>query len=157
MACTLPAMPKKKAKGASAANLELITAIASRQWTAKELSKIFNMSVPELKVFVEAHLDRIEEAREVYDALEAEAPADIGELWIAQKLERLRRLQSVAEVLYEGAIRTYDATILRELRSYLALASNELGQLMHRGSGENADGAVANYLIDGVDVNADLK
>jgi len=150
-------MPKKKAKGASAANLELITAIASRQWTAKELSKIFNMSVPELKVFVEAHLDRIEEAREVYDALEAEAPADIGELWIAQKLERLRRLQSVAEVLYEGAIRTYDATILRELRSYLALASNELGQLMHRGSGENADGAVANYLIDGVDVNADLK
>lgn len=147
---------RTKVVAAGGMTAELVAAIASREWTAQELSKIFNMSVPELKLFVDAHIDQIEEARAVYDELEAESAQELTELWIANKFERLRRLQSVANVLYEGAIRTYDATILRELRSYLALASNELGQLMHRGSGENTDGAVANYLIDGVDVN-DLR
>lgn len=147
---------RTKVVAAGGMTAELVAAIASREWTAQELSKIFNMSVPELKLFVDAHIDQIEEARAVYDELEAESAQELTELWIANKFERLRRLQSVANVLYEGAIRTYDATILREFRSYLALASNELGQLMHRGSGENTDGAVANYLIDGVDVN-DLR
>jgi hypothetical protein len=149
-------MAKRKVVAAGGMTAELVAAIASRQWTAQELSKIFNRSVDELRAFVDEHLDSIEEAREVYDELEAESAQELTELWIANKFERLRRLQKVAEVLYEGAIRTYDATILRELRSYLALASNELGQLMHRGSGDNQDGAVANYLIDGVDVN-DLR
>jgi len=135
---------------------ELVTAIASRQWTAQELSNIFNMSVAELRLFVDANTDRIEEARAVYDELEAQSAEEATELWISIKAERLRRLQQVASVLYEGAIRTYDPTILREFRSYMALAANELGQLLHRGSGENPEGAIANYLIDGVDVN-DLR
>lgn len=145
-------MARKSVVAAGGMTAELVAAIASRQWTAQELSKIFNMSVPELRLFVNANIDRIEEARAVYDELEAQSAQEMTELWIANKFERLRRLQSVANVLYEGAIRTFDATILRELRSYLALASNELGQLMHRGSGEVGDGTVANYLIDGVDI-----
>lgn len=149
-------MVRKRVVAAGGITAELIAAIASRQWTAQELSKIFNRSIGELKEFVEANIERIEEARKVYDELEVDSAQEMTELWISQKTERLRRLQSVANVLYLGALRTYDATILRELRSYLALAANELGQLMHRGSGENTDGSVANYLIDGVDVN-DLK
>lgn len=151
-----PAMPKKNPKvvaAGMASTAELVVAIASRRWTAQELSRIFNRSVAELKEFVERNLERIEEAREVYEALESDATADIGDLWMSAKLERLRRAQNVAEVLYEGAIRTFDPVILREFRSYLAYAANELGQMMHRNSGENADGAVANYLIDGVDVS----
>lgn len=149
-------MARKKVVATGGMTAELVAAIASRQWTAKQLSEIFNMSVAELKLFVDANIGLIEEARAIYDELEAESAQEATELWISSKAERLRRLQNVASVLYEGAIRTYDATILREFRSYLALASNELGQLMHRGSGENLEGAVANYLIDGVDVN-DLR
>lgn len=56
------------------------------------------------------------------------------------------------EWLYVAARVTFDSTILRELRSYMLLAANELGQLQHRGSGAGGDDTTATYDLPGIDL-----
>lgn len=143
-----------KKSTATLGHTELVTAIASRQWTGGQLSTLFNKSVEELKEFVDTHREEIEEARVVYEDLEKLKDIDLKDLWISSKAERLRRLQNVCDSLYAVAVVSLDSTILRELRSYLFLASNELGQLMHRGSGATGDSDSASYTLHGVDLDA---
>lgn len=80
-------------------------------------------------------------------------PAELGQLWIANKVERLRRYQDVTDLLYREVMKDpTDSTTLRELRSYMAAVGNELGQLMHRGSGEAGMGDTVSYEIPGVNL-----
>lgn len=139
--------------------LELIAAIASKQWTGNELSERFNMPVAQIKRFVEENRTEIEEAYEAIQQARAEISPDIEEseladelnLWIRDQSKRLLIYQTMVEALYVAGRITFDATILRELRSYLLLAANELGQLQHRGSAAGG-GATATYEIPGIDL-----
>ncbi len=44
------------------------------------------------------------------------------------------------------------STAVRELRSYMQLAANELGQLLHRGAGDAGDGSYLSVDINGVNM-----
>lgn len=138
--------------------LELVNAIASREGTARQLSNRFGVTIEDLQSFVEENARVLELAREALgkefeeDSEDGEpTPTDLQELWISQKIERLTRYQAVADHLYEYATSTVDPTALRELRAYMMAAANELGQLLHRGSGENAAGDSVSYEFPGVD------
>jgi hypothetical protein len=81
----------------------------------------------------------------------------LDELWITNKFERLKRLQDLAELQFQDAahgdlVGADLSTALREFRSYLALAANELGQLLHRGSGESGTHEMLNVNIEGIDM-----
>lgn len=137
----------------------LIRAIAMREGTASELSRRFNMAVPQIRAFAEAYLDVIKEYADNPPETDAGTvtPADLGELWIGNKTERLRRLQQVADIAYDdirdgNLVGAELATAIREFRSYLMLAANELGQLLHRGSGESGEGSYLSVEINGVDM-----
>lgn len=143
---------------------DLCVEIASRAYTAVELSARWGIALPGLKAFVEAHRPRLEAIREKLDKGEPPeldetvTPAQLDALWITKKAERLKRYQALAERLYEeamhGGLSGADlSTNVREFRSYLALTSNELGQLMHRGSGEASDDTTVSYSITGVDMD----
>lgn len=137
----------------------LIQDIAIRAGTAKEIAKWYGCTVPELQAF-------LTENREVIEAYASEhtnrqplrssepTPTELGDLWVTNKFERLLRLQRVADATLEQIeTRGVDQALLREFRSYLALVANELGQLLHRGSGESAEGETLEVSITGVDMD----
>lgn len=144
---------------------ELIHTIAMREHTASQIATIFNTSAEDLRTFVSEHRQMIEaEARRIADgngsvkATGEPTPADLASLWITNKTERLERLQVIADEIYDG-IRNGTfvggaelAMAVREFRSYLTTAANELGQLMHRGSGDAGTGDTLSVNIEGVDM-----
>jgi hypothetical protein len=144
----------------------LINAIANREGNARELAERFNTTVSDLKVFVADNKPAIEAAQkrlsgEAEQRPEELTPTQLDELWIGKKFERLRRLQEVAEAQYnsiqQGHLLPAEmTTAVREFRSYLALAANELGQLLHRGAGEAAEGDTLGVDIQGVNMD-DLR
>jgi len=138
----------------------LINAIATREGTTKQLAGWYGLTIPELQSFVEenkALLVRVrEEAKASEEDTNAVTPSQLSDLWIGKKVERLSRYQVVADKLYEAAKDgTTDATVLRELRFYMVAAANELGQLLHRGSGESGIDSLS-VDMQGVDIG-DLK
>lgn len=134
---------------------QLIADIATRAGTAKEIAKWYGVTVPQLKAFVAANRAELEAYGKPPESTAEPTPTELGDLWITNKFERLRRLQAIADKAYEDMMAgrvVADATALREFRSYLALAANELGQLLHRGSGDAADGETLQVEIPGVDM-----
>lgn len=144
---------------------ELIADIASRQYTAKTLGYMYELSTESLRSFTHDNLPAIERERERIDRGETDAqrsdvvtPTELAELWISNKFARLKRYESVADQLYGDIIKNNlsgaeISTALRELRSYMLAAANELGQLLHRGSGESGDGDMLGVDIQGVDMD----
>lgn len=140
----------------------LIRAIAGREGNAKALSERYGYSTKDLRAFVAENRPEIAAMAEALAEYETDAseptPMQLDELWISNKFERLRRLQDLAEIQYTDAA-TGDlvgvelSTALREFRSYLALAANELGQLLHRGSGDSGTSDVLSVEFEGVDPN----
>jgi hypothetical protein len=135
---------------------ELIRDIATRAGTARELAKRYGCTVAELRRFTETYRDEIEAYAEAPQTAAIDpTPTELADLWITNKFERLRRIQAVAdatlEVIQSGGV---DQALLREYRSYLALAANELGQLLHRGSGESAEGETLAVVFEDVDMDS---
>lgn len=142
--------------------LELIKDIATRAGTAQEIASWYGLTADELRGFVDANRPRLERTRARMTEPEEQAseplPADLDELWISSKSERIKRAQECADILYvaikknafEGAEL---ATALREFRSYCVWVSNELGQLLHRGSGDGGTGDSLSIEIEGIDMN----
>jgi len=138
----------------------LVMAIARREGNAKELAARFGYTTKALREFVAQNGAELVSVRERLDAEASEAepsPEQLDDLWISNKFERLRRLQALAEIQYKDAahgdlVGPDLSTALREFRSYLALAANELGQLLHRGSGDSATSDALNVNIEGVDM-----
>lgn len=144
----------------------LIAAIALRVGTGQQIADLFGITLPGLKAYVEKNRERIQRAQDriLGRTQEVEAPApsqptpgQLDDLWITNKYERLKRMQNAAEemqaMMESGALAPAElATAVRELRSYMMLAANELGQLLHRGAGEQANGDVLSVEISGVDM-----
>ena len=142
---------------------QLIHAIARREGTAKELAIRFDMPPSALRAFVDAHREQIEAVAQPESDPAELTPQDLGELWISNKSERLRRLQRIADLAYDdlitnnkGMVPAELATAMREFRSYLMLAANELGQLLNRGAGESGEGTYLSVEMNGVNMD-DLK
>lgn len=136
----------------------LIEDIATRAGTTLELCEWWDCSKEDLKAFVQSNRLTIELARQESDdesTSDSLSPTQLGDLWITQKFERLLRLQTVADWAYAAieAGSYADATLLREFRSYLTLAANELGQLLHRGAGDASDGDTVAYTFEGIDLD----
>lgn len=139
----------------------LIRAIATREGKASELATRFAITVPELRQFVQDNLEHIEAYAESPSDSGTVLPADLDELWIGNKTERLRRLQEIAEISYRDIMHgdlagAELATATREFRSYLMLAANELGQLLNRGAGDSGEGTFLSVEMNGVNMD-DLK
>lgn len=136
---------------------ELIVAIAGREGTAAELSKRFGLSVAKLQIFLRAHRAEIELAAESLEdddepEMDVVTPAQLSELWISNKTARLKRFEMIANKLFTAIMAgTLDAVILREFRFYAQGAANELGQLLHRGAGEQSEGDKLTVDFVGVD------
>lgn len=145
----------------------LINAIALRVGTAGQLSERFGIPVPELRAFAAERLERIQAAKRRLEGEEeppkadsgkALSPENLSDLWITNKFERLKRLQEIAEASFEeltgsaGMTPAEYATSMREFRSYLMLAANELGQLLNRGAGDSGDGSYLSVEISGVNM-----
>lgn len=143
---------------------ELVNAIATRQGTAKQIAEWFACTPDFLRQFVIDNREAIEAAKRRAENDDSNTgsltPQNLDELWITNKFERLKRLQAVAEETYktivDGAAMNpaEQATVIREFRSYLMLAANELGQLLHRGSGDSGTGDTLSVEIAGVDMDA---
>lgn len=136
----------------------LISDIATRAGTTKELCLWYDIGKAELQTFVDSNRVAIELAKQEHQESafpDQVSPAQLGDLWISNKFERLQRLQFVADLAYDAiqAGAFGDSTLLREFRSYLTLAANELGQLLHRGAGDAADGDVVTYEFKGIDLD----
>lgn len=141
--------------------LALIRAIATREGKASELATRFGITVPELRQFVQDNLELIEDYAASPPDDGTVTPADLDELWIGNKTERLRRLQEIAEISYRDItagdlVGAELATATREFRSYLMLAANELGQLLNRGAGDSGEGTYLSVEMNGVNMD-DLK
>lgn len=139
--------------------LAMIRAIARREGTATELAKRFNVSTHNLRAFTTANLEAITEVATPAPAADTVSPTQLDELWITNKFERLKRLQDVADETYnaikDGSDSTAElAVVIREFRSYLMLAANELGQLLHRGSGDSGTDDSLSVEITGVDMDS---
>ncbi|HTS05682.1 MAG TPA: hypothetical protein VMP68_08870 [Candidatus Eisenbacteria bacterium] len=158
----------------------LIYDIANRKGTVKELAIAYGISPKSVREFAEVWHSRIVEAahKAEIETLQAEleelraapshapaqqsgtvTPEQLADLWISNKFERLKRLQDIAEatedMVKSGAMSPAELSMaVREFRSYLMLAANELGQLLHRGSGESSDGDTLSVSIEGVDMDA---
>jgi predicted transcriptional regulator len=139
----------------------IINAIASREGTAQQIAGWYGYTVDELRVFTAKEMEAIKLAREAYEASNEEeedsdvvTPSQLSELWIGNKFARLKRYELVADHLMKEALRVPDATVLRELRSYMMAAANELGQLLHRGSGDAGAGDRLSVDIQGVDMES---
>ena len=143
----------------------LIYAIALRLCNARQLAYLFNTTVEELKVYVADNTERIEAARQRLENPDPPpppadvTPGQLDDLWISNKFERLKRLQELAEQMKEYLdARTLSptefATAVREYRSYMNSAAQELGQLLNRGAGDGAAGDVLSVEIGGVDLGA---
>lgn len=147
---------------------KLIYAIALQLAKAGELAELFHTNVVDLQEFVAEHRERITAVRERFlepenaedgKALSSVNPGQLEDLWISNKYERLRRMQDAAdrmeEMIMTGHLAPAElATAVRELRSYMALAANELGQLLHRGAGDTATGDTLSVEIGGVDMES---
>lgn len=140
----------------------LIRAIASREGNAKALATRYGYTTDQLRAFVaenRAEVVAMAEALAEYTTDGNEpTPTQLDELWITNKFERLKRLQDLAEIQYRDAATgnlegVELSTALREFRSYLALVANELGQLLHRGSGDSGTNDVLSVEFEGVDIN----
>jgi hypothetical protein len=134
----------------------LIIAIAAREGTAREISLQYDKPIAWLRRFVEENKEELKLARQALEADEGRevTPTELQALWITNKGERLARYEQVANALFQEALNNpTDSTVLREFRSYLAAAANELGQLLHRGSGEAGMGDTVSYDIQGVDLD----
>lgn len=142
--------------------LDLIRKIARRTSTARQLANEYGTTIDDLRQFVaeneaaiKAHRDHIETAESNPADL---TPENLADLWITNKFERLKRLQVVADETYKSITNgsymspAEQSTVVREFRSYLMLAANELGQLLHRGSGESGTEDTLSVRIDGVDM-----
>jgi small-conductance mechanosensitive channel len=139
-----------------AEHIELIKDIANRAGTVAELCSWYGMSRAQLERFLEDNREAIEEeanggAEPAQESTEP-TPTQLEDLWITNKFERLKRLQDIADMAIEymkteGA----DQAMMREARSMMMLASNELGQLLHRGSGDSAGTDTLNVVFDGID------
>lgn len=142
----------------------LISAIASREGTAREIAKWYDTTPDELRAFVEDNRPAIEMAKTAIDIAESEivsklsdvTPKDLADLWISNKTSRLQRYEAICDYLYvlimeKKAFGTDLSTALREFRSYAIAAANELGQLLHRGAGDSGDGDTMSVDIVGVD------
>lgn len=137
----------------------LINDIASRAGKAKELAGWYGATVDELREFANVNIDKIKIAKDAYDQAHTApvvvsdqiTPTQLDDLWITNKFERLKRLQELAESMFPVAM-TGDNTSLREFRSYLILAANELGQLLHRGAGDSGTGDTLSVDIQGIDL-----
>jgi len=140
---------------------ELVLDIASREYKTSKLCELWQCTKEDLQAFVSKHRMAIELARQEMEAGDESTedttvtPKQLDDLWITKKFERLRRLEEVADLAYEAikAGSYGDSTLLREFRSYLTLAANELGQLLHRGAGDAADGDTVTYEFKGVDLD----
>lgn len=142
---------------------QLIADIATRAGTAKQIASWYEVTVAELREWVAENRAVLEAYRDEAES-EPEAstepdPMELSDLWITNKFERLKRLQVLADKQYNECqsgrlIGAELATGLREFRSYLALAANELGQLLHRGSGEGQEGETLQVEIPGVDMGS---
>lgn len=139
----------------------LIYAIALRVGTGRTLAEAFGLSMAELKQFVTDNHDRLQATRERFEAPEVEpssapTPGQLSDLWITNKYERLKRMQDAAEEMQDlmnGSLSASElATAVRELRSYMQLAANELGQLLNRGAGDAGDGSYLSVSVNGVDM-----
>lgn len=140
----------------------LLNAIASREWTGKELAKQWGVTVSWLKLFIADNKEELEERAEAL-ARQSEqdsepGPDELDEYWITKKLERTERYQEVADILrdriIDGELTGTDlATALREYRSYMIAVANEYGQLLHRGSGDAGDGDTMAIEIGGVNMD----
>lgn len=133
--------------------------IALRAGTASEIAKWYGVTLPWLKRFVERNAEELEAIRaesaepQTYSQ-EEPTPTELDQLWITNKFHRLLRLQEVADLTY-GAIQAggfSDAVLVREFRSYLTLAANELGQLLHRGSGDTGSDEMLSVDMQVVDM-----
>lgn len=138
---------------------QVIKAIARREGTARELAERYGCTIDELRAFAESNREAI--ANVDKEGEEQLSVAQLNELWITNKYERLRRIQEVAEIQFDdiqsgNLIGTELSAAVREFRSYLAHAANELGQLLHRGAGESADGQELRSTMHGVSLD-DLK
>lgn len=143
----------------------LINAIALRQGTARELANHYGMPVSELRQFamdnhlaIKAAHQRLTAPEDPKQAAATLTPTQLEDLWITNKFERLKRLQTVAEtterMINDGGMSPAEAAMaVREFRSYLMLAANELGQLLHRGAGDSGTGDTLSFDIAGVDMD----
>ena len=138
----------------------LLRAIASREGNAAQLAKRYGYTTNQLRTFVAENRAEIAAMAEALAEYETDAgmitPTQLEDLWISNKFQRLKRLQDLAEVQYRDAAHgklegVELSTALREFRSYLALAANELGQLLHRGSGDGGSGDTLSVDFQGVD------
>lgn len=117
------------------------------------------MSLEEIKQFVNKHRKELETARAAIEQTRAEIDENADDeraaplLWIRNQTNRLHIYQTMVEMLYAAARITFDSTVLRELRSYMFYAAQELGQLQHRGSATGG-GDTASYELVGVDMEA---
>lgn len=146
---------------------ELVKDLLTRAGTAAEIAKWYDLTKEELTTYVASHRERLEALREKAENPEAQpaesdatvTPEQLDQLWISNKFERLKRAQRAADILYAD-IETNKlqgaelSTSLREFRSYCMWVSNELGQLMHRGSGDAGSGDVLGLEFVGIDINS---
>jgi hypothetical protein len=141
-------------------HIALVNAIATREGNAKQLAQWYGTTVDKLRSFVEEHRGEIEQAKLEIEASSKDnespnevTPTELGELWIGNKFARLQRYENIANKLYDDAMSMSvpDSTVLRELRSYMVAAANELGQLLHRGSGETGTDSLS-VDIQGIDM-----
>lgn len=118
----------------------LILDLAVGTLKAGELAEKYKCEVWELRAFVDKNREELEQVRSELDG---------NGLWVTNKVARLRRYQSVLEILLPAAY-MLDPMVIREIRSYLNDVADELGQLLNRGAGENVGSGQTNYLIDGL-------
>lgn len=145
----------------------LINAIAAREGTAKEIAKWYDVTEADLRQFVDENREAIQVAHDAMEASGTEetqadlvTPTELAQLWIGNKFARLHRYELVADYLFNQVMNQRSmlagaelATVLRELRFYMTAAANELGQLLHRGAGEGAEGDTMSVDIQGVDID----
>jgi transposase-like protein len=137
----------------------LIADVATRAGTTNQLCKWYGVTVSELKAWVAAHRDELEAYSETPERQPQRTtepdPMELSDLWLTNKFERLKRLQIIADAIMEvidtGGV---DQALVREYRSLLALAANELGQLLHRGSGEGTENTLLEVDMVGIDMES---
>lgn len=144
---------------------ELLYAIACREGTEDEIAAWYGRTVTWLRKFVQENREELLETQISIEASEEDidqddalvTPLQLDELWISKKNERLTRYQRISDRLFTEAMKNLDAVSLREFRAYQAAVANELGQLLHRGSGDAGTGDVLTVQWEGVDPDESFK
>ena len=140
---------------------KLLGDIVSRQYPTKQLAKMYGCTTADLRKFVDMYKDDLEglvskTSEQTSKPISSEpTPEQLDDLWVSQKFERLKRIQRVADDLFKQLQSDVnDAVALREFRAYMVTAANELGQLMHRGSGDAGTGDSLAIEIPGIDMES---